>query len=94
MVFGLAAAQAQQDACKHRGDLDTPFCDEDGDLLADTPNDAKRQKHPDPLFFTNLPIDYKQDWELIRHVARESGQAFTRTAFEREKSRAEAASRK
>jgi phosphonate transport system substrate-binding protein len=41
-----------------------------------------------------LPIDYKQDWELIRRVAQESGQAFTRTAFEREKARAEAAPKK
>jgi phosphonate transport system substrate-binding protein len=41
-----------------------------------------------------LPIDYKHDWELIRRVAQESGQAFTRTAFEREKTRAETAARK
>ena len=41
-----------------------------------------------------LPIDYKQDWELIRRVAQESGQAYTRTAFERVKSRAEAAGKK
>jgi phosphonate transport system substrate-binding protein len=41
-----------------------------------------------------LPIDYKQDWELIRRVANESGQSFTRGAFEREKSRADAAGKK
>jgi phosphonate transport system substrate-binding protein len=41
-----------------------------------------------------LPIDYKHDWELIRQVAQQSGQAFTRAAFEREKTRAEAAGRK
>lgn len=57
LVFGLAAAQAQQDPCKHRGDLDTPFCDEDGNLLADTPKDAKRQKDPNTLFFTNSPLE-------------------------------------
>ncbi len=48
---------AAQDACKSRGELDTPYCDEDGDLLADTPKDPKRQKDPDTLFFTNSPLD-------------------------------------
>ena len=41
-----------------------------------------------------LPIDYKQDWALIRRVAQESGQTFTRTAFEREKTRTDAAVKK
>lgn len=53
----LAAPLAARDACNHRGDLDTPFCDEDRDLLADAPKDAKRQKDPDTLFFTNSPLD-------------------------------------
>ena len=53
-VFSNAFAQ---DACKSRGELDTPFCDEDGDLLADTPRDPKRQKNPDTLFFTNSPLE-------------------------------------
>ena len=62
LLLGLCAAVLSvpvgaQDACKHRGDLDTPFCDEDGDLLADTPKDPKRQKDPDPLFFTNSPLE-------------------------------------
>jgi len=60
--FALAVALAvppafAQDACRNRGDLDTPFCDEDGDLLADTPRDAAKQKNPDTLFFTNSPLD-------------------------------------
>ena len=57
---GLAAATVPayaQDACKNRGELDTPYCDEDGDLLADTPKDPKRQKNPDTLFFTNSPLE-------------------------------------
>ncbi len=55
-VFICVPALAQ-DACKHRGELDTPYCDEDGDLLADTPRDPKRLKDPDPLFFTNSPLE-------------------------------------
>jgi phosphonate transport system substrate-binding protein len=38
-----------------------------------------------------LPIDYKKDWELVRRVAQESGQSFTRAAFDREKARADSA---
>lgn len=54
----LAAGAAHaQDACKSRGELDTPYCDEDGDLLADTPKDARRLKDPETLFFTNSPLD-------------------------------------
>ncbi|MEK7750782.1 MAG: PhnD/SsuA/transferrin family substrate-binding protein, partial [Acidobacteriota bacterium] len=62
LLLGLCAATlagraGAEDACRHRGDLDTPFCDEDGDLLADTPKDPARQKTPDPLFFTNSPLE-------------------------------------
>lgn len=63
-TFGIALAIAiavipafAQEACKNRGDLDTPFCDDNGDLLADTPRDAAKQKNPDTLFFTNSPLD-------------------------------------
>jgi len=41
-----------------------------------------------------LPIDYKKDWEIVRKVAQESGQAFTASAFAKEKARAEAAAKK
>jgi phosphonate transport system substrate-binding protein len=58
LVLAAAALPAPgEDACRHRGDLDTPFCDEDGDLLADAPKDPVRQKSPDTLFFTNSPLD-------------------------------------
>ena len=55
----VAASQAAlaQEACRARGELDTPFCDEDGDLLADPPKDPRRLKDPDTLFFTNSPLD-------------------------------------
>ena len=58
VLAALACAPAlAQHSCQRRGDLDTPYCDEDGDLLADTPQDPKRQKDPDTLFFTNSPLD-------------------------------------
>jgi phosphonate transport system substrate-binding protein len=58
LVSGVSPPAAlAQDACKQRGELDTPFCDADGDLLADLPKDPKRQKNPDTLFFTNSPLE-------------------------------------
>ena len=56
LFLGISLANAQ-DACKHRGELDTLYCDEDGDLLADAPKDARRLKDPETLFFTNSPLD-------------------------------------
>jgi len=122
----LAHPISAQDACRQRGDLDTPFCDEDGDLLADTPQDPKRQKNPNPLFFTNSPLDDPAVLkELMRPFVERLAQCTGRkirfydvyssaaaieamrsgrmhlgtmssgdTAFEREKTRAEAAAKK
>ena len=46
-LFGAnMAAYAQADDCKHRGQLDTLYCDENKDLVADTPKDPKRWKNP------------------------------------------------
>src|SRR5205809_8094550 len=53
----LALPAWAQDACKSRGELDTPYCDEDGDLLADPPKDPKKLKDRDTIFFTNSPLD-------------------------------------
>jgi phosphonate transport system substrate-binding protein len=39
MVVLLAIA-AWADDCTNRGDLDVQFCDENGDLVADTPKDS------------------------------------------------------
>src|SRR5262249_43199014 len=43
---GAARAQAQGDQCKQRGQLDTLYCDEDGDLVADAPKDPKKWRDP------------------------------------------------
>ena len=74
-LFTLAGTVLAQDACKGRGELDTPYCDEDGDLLADLPRDAKRRKDPDTLFFTNSPLEdpavFKKLMEpFVEHLAR------------------------
>lgn len=78
LLLAAAPAQAQPDGCKQRGELDTLYCDTDGDLLADTPEDPRRQKDPDPLFFTNSPLEDPAVFkELMRpfveHLAQCSG---------------------
>ena len=50
------AAYAQTD-CKYRGDLDSLYCDENKDLVADSPKDAKRLKNPSTLVFTYTPVE-------------------------------------
>ena len=74
----FAASAFAQDTCKNRGELDTPYCDENGDLLADAPRDARRVKDPDTLFFTNSPLDdpavfNKLMQPFVAHLAQCSG---------------------
>ena len=57
-------AQAQ-DACKSRGDLDTQYCDDNGDLVADTPKDPKRWKDPETLYFSNSPLDDPAEFQKL-----------------------------
>jgi len=52
----MHSAFAQSD-CKHRGDLDVNFCDENNDLVADPPKDAKNFKTPGTLVFTYTPVE-------------------------------------
>lgn len=40
-----------------QGDLDSQYCDNDGDLIADAPTDPKQLKDPDVLFFTYTPLE-------------------------------------
>ena len=61
-VFTLSAA-AQE--CKHRGDLDELYCDDNGDLVADTPKDSKKLKTPGTLVFTYTPVEDPAVYEKI-----------------------------
>lgn len=51
------AAYAQTDDCKNRGQLDTLYCDENKDLVADPPKDSKRWRNPSTLVFTYTPVE-------------------------------------
>ncbi len=52
-----AAPVAAQEACKNRGQLDTLYCDDNGDLVADAPKDASKWKDPSTLVFAYTPVE-------------------------------------
>ena len=66
MVLAIAAgaAYAQTD-CNNRGDLDALYCDENKDLVADAPKDAKRYKNPSTLVFTYTPVEDPAVYENV-----------------------------
>lgn len=51
------ASTALADDCGFRGALDTAFCDENKDLVADTPKDKGKWKDPSTLVFTYTPVE-------------------------------------
>lgn len=53
----LGAGPAQADACSHRGVLDDKFCDENRDLVADSPTDPSQWRDPSTLVFTYTPVE-------------------------------------
>ena len=64
-LAGLAGNAAAQDACKNRGDLDALYCDDNNDLVADTPKDAKKFKTPGTLVFTYTPVEDPAVYEKV-----------------------------
>lgn len=53
----VGAPAAAQDACPNRGQLDSQYCDADGDLVADVPKDPAKQKDPATLIFAYSPAE-------------------------------------
>ena len=58
----LSYAQAD---CKHRGDLDMRYCDENKDMVADTPTDPSKLKTPNTLVFTYTPVEDPAVYEKV-----------------------------
>lgn len=44
-------------ACKNQGDLNVDYCDDNYDLVADTPKDADKWLDPDTLIFSYTPVE-------------------------------------
>lgn len=58
LTLGLQGPLAQAaDSCSHRGDLDSMYCDDDLDLVADLPQDPSQWLDPDVLFFSYTPVE-------------------------------------
>ncbi len=69
---------AVADSCSHRGDLDILFCDENNDLLADTPTDPQKLLDPDTLVFSYTAVEDPSVYEnvfseLMAHMAKITG---------------------
>jgi len=55
----LLTSLAHSDAatCSHRGELDAPFCDANGDLVADMPAETSALRDPHTLIWAYAPIE-------------------------------------
>jgi phosphonate transport system substrate-binding protein len=50
-------ALALADECKNRGVLDGRYCDENNDLVADSPKDPEKWRDPSTLVFSYTPVE-------------------------------------
>ena len=57
LAVSAASPAHAQDACSNRGQLDTLYCDEDKDLVADAPKDPKRWRDPSTLVWAYTPVE-------------------------------------
>ena len=55
LTANCSSAAAQE--CKNRGQLDTLYCDENTDLVADLPVDPKKWRDPATLVFAYTPVE-------------------------------------
>ena len=67
-----------QQTCEHRGDLDTLYCDDDRNLVADAPADTSKLRNPPSLLLSYSPQEdtatYEKLWApYIEHMAQCSG---------------------
>ena len=65
-AIGVPAGRAvAADPCAQRGDLDSRYCDEDGDLVADAPKDPKAWQNPGSLVFSYTPVEDPAVYENV-----------------------------
>ncbi|MDT0684273.1 phosphate/phosphite/phosphonate ABC transporter substrate-binding protein [Roseicyclus sp. F158] len=77
LAFTTSAAFAQ-DSCESRGQLDEQYCDANGDLVADAPEDESQLLNPDTLVFAYTPVEdpaiYEDIWTpFIDHLEESTG---------------------
>lgn len=78
-IAGIVAGEARAQDCLHWGDLDKSlYCDEDRDLVADTPSQGYRLADPDTLVFVratadDLLPDEKAFAGFVAHLEKKTG---------------------
>jgi len=65
LLAGIGTQAFAQDSCSHRGDLDALYCDENKDLVADSPRDSKKWRIPSTLVFTYTPVEDPAVYENV-----------------------------
>ena len=65
LALAIAGANPAAAACKNRGNLDSRFCDDNGDLVADTPTDASKWLNPSTLIFSYTPVEDPSVYENV-----------------------------
>jgi len=65
LCAGLWSATAAAQSCANRGDLDQRYCDDNGDLVADAPKDAKGLQNPSTLVFSYTPVEDPAVYENV-----------------------------
>ncbi|MCK0104790.1 phosphate/phosphite/phosphonate ABC transporter substrate-binding protein [Marinobacter sp. S0848L] len=76
VLMTVFSGQALADC--ERGALDTLYCDENGDMVADLPNDKSQWNDPDTLIFAYTPVEdpaiYSDIWQpFIDHLSEVTG---------------------
>ena len=61
LLFSTGAAAE----CENRGNLDTRYCDDNGDLVADPPTDPAQWLDPDTLIFSYTPVEDPSVYENV-----------------------------
>ncbi len=68
-VFGLiltiGAMNPATAQCQNRGELDVRYCDENRDLVADTPTDPSKWLDPSTLIFSYTPVEDPSVYENV-----------------------------
>jgi phosphonate transport system substrate-binding protein len=65
LSLAIGAINPASAACKNRGDLDVRYCDDNGDLVADTPTDSSKWVNPDTLIFSYTPVEDPSVYENV-----------------------------
>ncbi|RRR77754.1 MAG: phosphate/phosphite/phosphonate ABC transporter substrate-binding protein [Candidatus Viridilinea halotolerans] len=73
-----AAEAPAAEACPRPAEMDARFCDADGDLVADPPQDATQWVNPDTLIFAYTPVEdpavYRDAWaDFLAHMEAMTG---------------------